>query len=143
MLNSEFIFSEKRSYRIKRHILFWVFAWLYYELVINIIYSGIFDMFNTISFYSVLLGLFLLVPQWLLVYPLLYFVLPGYLLNKKYVPAFFWVAIFVILSAILNLIIVRHSNDVLSILLPKKYPELVNNTRRYNLRTDIINISTG
>jgi hypothetical protein len=139
MLNSEFIFSEKRSSRIKRHILFWIFAWLYYDFVMVMLYSEV----SPRGFNTVWVELFLLVPQLLLVYPLLYFVLPRYLLNKKYVAAVFWAAIIVILSTILNKIMVLHLNDVLSTLLPKKYLVPGYAVSHYNMRIAIINTSTG
>jgi hypothetical protein len=95
------------------------------------------------GFNSALVELFLLIPQLLLVYPLLYFVLPRYILNKKYVAAVFWVAIMVILSTILNKIMVLHLNDMLYILLPKKYLVRDYTLSHYNMRIAIINTSTG
>jgi len=96
------------------------------------------------GFNSALVELFLLIPQLLLVYPLLYFVLPRYLLNKKYKTAVFWAAILVILSVILNLIMVHNIIDVLSILLPKKYWErYIYPSRHYNIRMALVNITTG
>ncbi len=122
MLNREFIFSEKRSDRIKRHLLFWVFWWLYFGTMHAVLpFNPELSYFQKLP-YSILESILHLIPQILLVYPLLYFVLPRFLLNNKYISAFIWTAVFVVACAIINLMMIRHLNtQLLSDVLPQKY----------------------
>ena len=133
MLNREFIFSEKRSDRIKRHLLFWVFWWLYFGILHAVQpFNPDLSYFQKLP-YTILESILHLQPQILLVYPLLYFVLPRFLLNNKYVIAFIWTSVFVLFCAFVNLMMIRHVNtQLISEILPEKYmpktprPEPVN-----------------
>lgn len=122
MLNREFIFSEKRSDRIKRHLLFWIFWWLYFGVL-----HAVQPLNKDLSYfhklpYTILESILHLQPQILLVYSLLYFVLPRFLLNNKYVVAFIWTSLFVLFCAFVNLMMIRHVNtQLLSAILPTKY----------------------
>jgi hypothetical protein len=85
----EFIFSEKRNDRIKQHLLFWGFGILYFAFTHAAFPFGGPDMSYfknpvytfTESFFIVLA----LVPM---TYGMLYFVLPKFILKKKYLQGF-------------------------------------------------------
>ena len=141
----EFIFSEKRSVRITRHLLFWIVIVLYFDwLSWTIFGTGVYNPndSNDHNLFVTLSSILMLIPQWLIVYPLLYFVFPRYLLNNKYVLAFIWIIGLVVFSAFINQMIARHvHNQLLALVLPADYrfPDL----NQYNFRLAIMNSSTG
>jgi len=85
---NKFIFSQKRSDRIRRHLLFWIAWYIYFALLhaanpfgrpeISYFRNPVFTF--TESFLQV-------VPQIPLVYAMLYIVLPRFILKRKYVLA--------------------------------------------------------
>ena len=134
MLSREFIFSEKRSDRIKRHLLFWIFWWLYFGVMHAVQpFNPQLSYFQKLP-YTILESILLMLPQFLLVYPLLYFVLPRYLLNNKYVSGFLWIAIFVVFASFVNYMMIEHVNtQLLSIVLPEKYLPTIVRPKAINL----------
>lgn len=134
MLSREFIFSEKRSDRIKRHLLFWIFWWLYFGVMHAVQpFNPQLSYFQKLP-YTILESILLMLPQFLLVYPLLYFVLPRYLLNNKYVSGFLWIAIFVVFASFVNYMMIEHVNtQLLSIVLPEKYLPAIVRPKAINL----------
>ncbi|HUS01314.1 MAG TPA: histidine kinase, partial [Chitinophagaceae bacterium] len=83
--------------------------------------------FNNLPF--TLLESFLhLVPQTLFAYPMIYFVLPRFILHNRYGWALVWTTIFMFLSGVVNLYMVQHLNpNILAAILPEKF--LVNTER--------------
>jgi len=86
--NNKLIFSDERKYRITRHLLFWGFWGFYFGMVreFNPRYlkaEGHFPNF----FQTMAESFFMLLPQAILVYPLIYFILPRYLFTGKYIKA--------------------------------------------------------
>ena len=85
---SKFIFSDEKSYRVKRHLLFWACWVIYFGLV-----RELDPRYFLAKGYSPVLGkniaqaFITLLPQTVLVYPLLYFILPRYAFNGKYFKA--------------------------------------------------------
>ena len=106
IINNKFIFSDERKYRIRRHLLFWGFWGFYFGMVreLNPRYlkqTGHFpNLFQTMAE-----AFFMLLPQVVLVYPLLYFILPHYVFNGKYVRASFWFFVFLILTIFINAVL--------------------------------------
>ncbi len=95
-----FIFSNKLLYRIARHFAFWFFA-IFGEGLIGV---GIRPLFNVEispgSFMENILEPVLYLPgQLLMVYLLLYFLIPRYILKTKYRQAILWGAALTIVSA--------------------------------------------
>ena len=108
MVNREFIFSEKKSDRIKRHLMFWFCFWLLNAL------SNAFspsttdkDFFRTIP--NAALGAFQdMVPQVFLAYALTAFVLPRFLLKNRYFLSFFWLIFFVYATGFISFICAQY-----------------------------------
>ena len=129
MFSQDFIFSEKKSDRIKRHLVFWLFWWLWFTFIHALLpmTSPGNSYFKNIP-YSLVESPLLLFPQIFLVYPLLYFVLPRYILTNKYVKAIAWCAIFIAISGIVNQLMIMYVNrPVLEFILPEKF---LRNTQR-------------
>lgn len=62
----------------------------------------------------------LLLPQTILVYPLLYFVLPRYVFKDKYMPAILWSLVFLSLMLVINTFMITRVNaKVINFLLPE------------------------
>ena len=80
-----FIFSNKPSYRLQRHVCFWMAWWLFQSFL----YSFSAGFFNLSYFerlpVSTVEALIYLVPHMFLSYSLMYFAIPHFLLKGKYV----------------------------------------------------------
>ena len=123
MFSQQFIFSEERSDRIKRHLLFWLFWWLWFGFLHAVIpmTSPENSYLKNIPF-SLVESPLQIIPQLFLTYPLLYFVLPRYILTNKYVKAIFWSIIFLIISGIVNQLMIMYVNrPVLEFILPERF----------------------
>jgi len=95
----EFILSDKKEYLIGRHLFFWIFWGGYFTMVrhLNPVFymaTGHFPNF----FRSVAEGFFFLFPQLVIIYPLIYFILPRYVFNQKYIKAIIFGIIFYMIS---------------------------------------------
>lgn len=123
MVNKNFILSEKGSDRIKRHLLFWACWWLYFGLVhaANPMGKPEISYFRNLPF-TISESFLLLIPQTLLAYPLLYFVLPRLILNSEYLKAILWTIFFLFLSVVANTMMILHLNSkILSFILPDSF----------------------
>lgn len=129
MLSYSFIFSEKRSDRIRRHLLFWAFWWLYFGSMHALLPFGKPEIsyFNNLPF-TIIESFLHLLPQFLLAYPMIYFVLPRFILHNKYGWAVLWTAVFMFLTCVINMFMVKNVNSqVLAAILPERF--LVNTER--------------
>lgn len=101
--NNKFIFSDERKYRIIRHLLFWGFWGFYFGMVreLNPRYLKEHGHFPNL-FQTIAEAFLMLLPQAMLVYPLLYFILPRYVFNGKYIKASLWVFVFLFLTILIN-----------------------------------------
>lgn len=95
MNKSPFIFSDQPRYRIRRHVYFWGFWWLcqgilyaFTPLPVSLGYGYL----ERIPYSLVEAAIYLLAHMFL-AYSLMYFVLPRYLLNNKYLATAFWVLV--------------------------------------------------
>ena len=105
-IDNKLIFSDKRKHRIGRHLLFWLFWGIYFSFV---------RQFNPINFkstehfpnpfQSVAQSFLVLLPQAVLVYPLLYFLLPRYIFTGKYIKAAFWTILLLFLTISANAVL--------------------------------------
>jgi sensor histidine kinase YesM len=107
--NNKLIFSDEKKYRIRRHLLFWgcVTFYIFLTRFLNptrIIANGRLD--NPATSYVETLIFFM--PQVVLVYPLLYFILPRYLFNGKYIKAALWILAFLILTVCINAVLIMY-----------------------------------
>lgn len=119
----EFIFSEKRNDRIKQHLLFWVVWFVYFAFThaafpfggpdISYFRNPVYTF--TESFFVVLA----LVPM---TYGMLYFVLPKFILRKKYLMGLFVIIAFWFAGGIVNLFLIgKVFPSLLALLLPPEY----------------------
>ena len=109
MLVREFILSNKKKYRIWRHLFFWLFWGGYFTITryLNPVFfmaTGKFPDF----FKSVAETFFFLLPQTFLVYPVLYFVLPFFVFKQKYVQAIFWFIVFYLIALFVHAIVLMY-----------------------------------
>jgi hypothetical protein len=105
MLSREFIFSEKKSDRIKRHLLFWFCFWLFNTLCNTI--SPDTNYFRTVPF-TALRQFRDIVPQIFFAYVLIAFILPRFILKNRYILSFFWLIFFVYAAGVLNFICMNY-----------------------------------
>ena len=129
-----FIFSEKRSDRISRHLLYWGCYWAYFTFF-HIVGTGVpkTSQFRNIP-YSTLEAFSLYLPQIFFTYALISFVLPKYLLKSRYIPSFLWIMLFLIVETVVIYSMLSLVNPpVIEGILPKRYMV-------YDLRTTSGNI---
>ncbi len=120
MITKNFILSEKRNDRIKRHLLFWACWWFYFGLVhaANPMGKPEISYFRNLPF-TISESFLMLIPQTLLAYPLMYFILPRFILTNKYGKAFLWTIVFLFFSLMANMMMVKNLNPkILSFILP-------------------------
>ena len=101
--NNKFIFSDERKYRIKRHLFFWGFWGFYFGMVRELNPRYLIENGHFPNFFKTMGEAFLfLLPQAVLVYPLLYFILPRYVFNGKYIKASLWIFVFLLLTVFVS-----------------------------------------
>ncbi len=104
--NNKFIFSDERKYRIKRHLLFWGFWGFYFGMVreLNPRFYKETGHFPNL-FQSMAEAFLMLLPQAVLVYPLLYLILPRYVFTGKYIRASICVIVLLFLTISINAVL--------------------------------------
>ncbi len=101
MKHSRFIFSNEFKYRLRRHLAFWIFWWLFQ----GFLYSFLFIDSNSYGLRlldSMLESLIFMTVHISLSYALMYFVIPKYVLTQRYRLAAVWTVLFFFLSACLS-----------------------------------------
>lgn len=128
MTLQHFIFSERPKVRLQRHVTFWLFWWLYFGTMHAVLpFHKELTYFQKLP-YTISESILFLIPHMTLVYPMLYFVLPRFLLKNRYGPAIFWTIIFVLVQGVVNSLMLDYVNtQLLTALLPPEY--LPNNPR--------------
>src|SRR4026208_1618383 len=124
MKMDSFIFSEKKSDRIKQHLLFWCIWFLYIALTNTAAplshpeWSG----FKHLE-YTLPESFFIVITQAPLVYSILYFVFPKIVLKKRYLLALICIVMFWFLSGMLSLYFVgKKLPQLLELILSANYP---------------------
>ena len=126
---NKFIFSDEKTYRVKRHLLFWAGCATYFGLVRGLNPRTVLDNGNVPNlFISIAQAFLTLLPQTILVYPLLYFILPRYAFNKKYGKALFLFIILVVIMISINAGLLMTIPWYEAMWLPKKVSLLANET---------------
>lgn len=96
-----FIFSDQLKYRIARHITFWIVAFAS-QAAVSLIVPSLFNRTNNERVFEATLGQLLYLPaQLFLVYTLLYFIIPRFILKGKYKLAFLWIVILCIVTGLI------------------------------------------
>ena len=105
-IDNKLIFSDERKYRMKRHLLFWGFWGFWYGMVRELnpfAYKATGHFVNPII--TMIETFFLILPHAVLVYPMLYFILPRYIVIGKYIKASLWILLLLILTACVGTIL--------------------------------------
>jgi sensor histidine kinase YesM len=105
MTQYPFIFSDEPKYRIRRHLAFWVFWWLFQGVLYSFVGIDNDKSYPAQLLISIVRSLVFMVAHTFLSYALMYFVLPRYLLKQKYVLTAVWVIILFLLTAILSAVL--------------------------------------
>ena len=104
-LQYPFIFSDAPKYRIRRHLAFWGFWWLFQGVLYSVIgYTGT-PAYPIRLLDSILESLVYMTAHIFVAFMLMYFVIPRFLLKQKYWLTALWVAISFIGAAIISTIL--------------------------------------
>lgn len=104
MESSPFIFSDAPEYRIRRHLAFWAFWWLFQGFLYAFAPLTPYITFLHKLLFSLLDSLIFMFDHVFLAYSLMYFVVPVYLLRNKYLATSIWVlALFLMTGALSSL----------------------------------------
>ena len=107
MQDIPFIFSNKSGYRIARHLTFWA-AYLLSQAAVILIVPTFFAGTNSERIFEATYGQLLYLPgQLFLVYTLLYFVIPRFILKTKYKLAFLWMSLLCIIAGLITSVTYR------------------------------------
>ena len=99
-----FIFSEKKNDRIKQHLLFWGIWYPYITLTHAAFPFGYPEMaYFKNPIYTFTESFFIVLAQVPITYAMLYFVLPKFILKKKYLLGLIWIIVFWFLCGALNI----------------------------------------
>lgn len=123
-----FIFSEKRSDRVKRHLVFWLIWGAYFAFLhaANPVLKPESSYFQNLPF-TLTESILLLIPQMVITYLTLYFILPVYTKQSKIIAVILLVLAWVI-SSFLTMVMMKQINPaILDWMLPGKY---LRNTQR-------------
>lgn len=102
---SRLIFSDEPSYRISRHLLFWVTWWLFFTIVYGSrpVETAGGWMLLKYSMYFSWIEAFLFIPSHIIYgYLLIYLLIPHLLLKGKYLPFMAWLVMATLLSAVVS-----------------------------------------
>ncbi|WP_315819187.1 hypothetical protein [Paraflavitalea speifideaquila] len=108
-----FIFSDKPYYRIRRHLVFWTFWWLFQGFLYAFTPSTISVNYMAKIPYSMVESIIYLIAHMFLAYSLMYFVLPRYLLKGKYAMTVIWVLVLFLATAAISSLIALYVIDPL------------------------------
>lgn len=123
MFSQALIFSEERSYRIKRHLLFWFCWWVYFAAshAANPFGQPEISYFRNPAF-TLTESIFLMMSQLPLTYCMLYIILPFFILKKRYPIAIFFTIILWAAGGIFNYYLISELLPrFLSFLLPDQF----------------------
>lgn len=122
MTINTFIFSEKRSDWIKRHLAFWLIWGTYFAFLhaANPVLAPESSYFQNLPF-TLTESILLLIPQMVITYLTLYFILPFYTKRSKVIAVIFLVIAWII-SSFLTMVMLKQINPaILNWILPEKY----------------------
>ncbi len=103
------VFSDKRSFRWKRHFLFWLAVFIYHIIRIGFMYP---PLTSTTLVFSVIEKAFLwgVIVNMGLTYSIVYFLIPNYFKRGKYILFAGWLVIILTSIYILNLVYNQYTN---------------------------------
>ena len=133
---NKFMFSEEKKYRLGRHLLFWTVWWLWFFVPrqLNPTFfqknghfpNAIKIMIETLIFLS---------SQPILVYSLLYFILPRYVFKGKYLKASFWIIGLLFFTVFVNSFLLNLPWTNVFSFLPPEYRPVVGSGGGFRITT--------
>lgn len=102
MQQNAFIFSDEKKYRLRRHLVFWVFWWLFFGVLYS--YTAKVSLLPNFRRLPIAMvdSLFFLVPHMFLAYSLMYYIIPKFIFRGKYIQAGFFILFFFFLTACIS-----------------------------------------
>ena len=97
---SSLALSEQRSYKIGRHVLFWLACWLFMGFIYGFYYPG--RNHNRHFLFSYVESLIYLPQHMFLSYGIIYFILPAFILKGKYPHGIAAVLLLIVAAAFLS-----------------------------------------
>ena len=123
MFNQNFIFSERKSVRIKRHMLFWLVWGVYFAMMhaASPFLKPKSSYFQNIPF-TLAESFLMLIPQIVITYIIIYFVLPIYTERRKILMALVSLVVCWFFCCSLIIFMVKNVNPtILNWILPEKF----------------------
>jgi len=119
MQQHPFIFSDEWRYRLQRHLVFWIFWWIFQGFLYSFLQHN-----ETSSYWqdlqmSMLESFIFMFCHMFLSYSLMYFVIPFFLLKQKYWATTLWTVIFFIATAALSFFLGKYVINPLRVQLAK------------------------
>lgn len=105
MQQHPFIFSDARKYRIRRHLAFWIFWWLFQGFLYSFVATKGTEIYWKRLQLSTVESIFYLFAHIFLSYSLMYFVIPRFLLKQRYLRTAAWTVLLFLVTACLSVII--------------------------------------
>ncbi len=102
MTQQAFLFSNKPKYRIQRHLLFWGAWWIFLSLLYSFSPNESSTRYSTSFVNSSIDSILYLSSHIFLSYTLMYFVIPRYVVKKRYSVAALWVAILICITGMIS-----------------------------------------
>jgi sensor histidine kinase YesM len=142
---TSFIFSEKKSDRIKQHLLFWGIWYPYITLTHAAAPMGYAEMsYFRNPLYTFTESFFIVFSQAPLVYCMLYFVFPKFILRKRYLASLLLIIVLWFLGGILNLVFLgKILPQLLAIILPAKNQPLLPRTEAVSFWMAVLATNKG
>lgn len=106
LIDNKLIFSDERKYRITRHLLFWGFWALWFggvRWLSPYTFKSVGHFSNPVKI--LIETFFFILPHMIIVYSMLYFILPRYIVTGKYIIASTWIVVLLILTACISTIL--------------------------------------
>jgi hypothetical protein len=97
-----FIFSDERRYRIRRHVAFWVFWWLFQAFLYSFVALVRGKGYGQQLTISAIESFFFMTCHMFLGYTLMYFVIPQFLLKQRYWLTAMWTFILFVITGCIS-----------------------------------------
>ena len=105
MRNYPFIFSDEKKHKLKRHVLFWACWWIFFSTLYSFSAFILSVPYFTRLPMSAIESLFYMMPHMFLSYGIIYWVIPRFLLNGRYLVSIITVACLVLVTAAMSSVI--------------------------------------
>lgn len=108
-----FIFSDKRKYRLRRHLVFWSFWWIFQAFLYSFVAISRPNLYIQRFPVAIMESFVFLFAHIFLAYSLMYFVIPRFLLKQRYFATAVWTIVLFLLTALISTALGRFIIDPL------------------------------